>query len=62
MKEIDIINLLKKRLKNGTNQKILAKELGVSESYLSDILNGRRSIEKLALTKLGFEIDYKKVK
>lgn len=62
MKEKDIIEILRKRLKNGVNQKILAKELDISESYLSDILKGRRSIEKLALTKLGFEIDYKKVK
>lgn len=62
MKEADIIEILRKRLKNGVNQKALAKELGISEAYLSDILNGRRSVEKLAVTKLGFEIVFKKVK
>lgn len=44
---------LKKRLKN-KSQKDLAKELGISTSYLHDILHGRRSIDKVA-EKLGYK-------
>jgi transcriptional regulator with XRE-family HTH domain len=52
---------LKKRLKSKT-QKELAKELNISPAYLNDILNGRRSIDSLAISKLGYEIQYKKIK
>lgn len=52
---------LKKRLK-GKTQKELAKELNISPAYLNDILNGRRSIEPLAISKLGYEVQYKKIK
>lgn len=37
------------------SQKALAKELGISESYLSDILNGRRCISEEVAKRLGYE-------
>jgi transcriptional regulator with XRE-family HTH domain len=37
------------------SQKALAKELGISEPYLSDFLNGRRDAGPAILKALGFD-------
>lgn len=49
----DIIKELQRRLKN-KSQKELAKELGISQPYLHDILKGKRGVDKIA-EKLGFQ-------
>lgn len=52
--------LLKMRKKQGS-QTALAHHLGISNSYLSDVLAARRKPGKLILDKLGFErvsVDY----
>jgi len=36
-------------------QKILARKLGVSETYLSDVINGRRDPADRLLSALGME-------
>ena len=37
------------------SQRALAKELGVSEAYLSDVINGRRDPGRKILKALGLE-------
>ncbi len=62
MKETKLLELLRKRAKNAKTQVELAKELGVTSGFLSDVLSGKKSIGVLIPKKLGYEIDYKKVK
>lgn len=52
-----------KRLKT-MSQKSLANELGVSEAYLSDVINGRRDAGDKLLKPLGIErvVTYKRRK
>ncbi len=38
-----------------TSQRLVAKELGISPAYLSDILNGHREISAQVAEKLGYE-------
>jgi|HubBroStandDraft_1064217.scaffolds.fasta_scaffold52220_3 plasmid maintenance system antidote protein VapI len=42
--------------------KRLAKHLDISEQYLSDILNERRSVSELVAIKMGFKAVWVKVK
>jgi len=60
MTEKQIVEMLKSRIKYGTNQAKLAKELGVSRAFLSDVLAGKRSIGAKIPKKLGFILDYRK--
>jgi transcriptional regulator with XRE-family HTH domain len=55
------INLMRKRLEKMT-QSELASELGISVSYLSDILNDRRDPGPRVLEALGVEkvVSYRK--
>jgi len=52
MKVIDAIYKEAKRLGSG---KKLAKVLDISEQYLSDILNQRRSVSEVVASKMGFK-------
>jgi transcriptional regulator with XRE-family HTH domain len=62
MSEIELIKELNKRLKDKTRKEV-AKELGISQSYLNDIIKGYRNIQRIA-GKLGFEAvtTYKRIK
>ena len=48
------------RIKYGTTQKDLAKELGISQGYLSDVKAGKRGIGSQIVRALGFEVVYVK--
>ena len=54
MENLTPLELLKTRLK-GRTQSALAKELGVSPAYLSDILRGKRDPGPQVLGALGLE-------
>jgi len=62
MKQKDLIEIIKKRIKYGVSQGYVAKQLGVSNGYLSDVLNGKRGIGEKIPKALGYEIDYRKIK
>jgi len=51
-------------LRQGSTQRALAREIGISEAYLSDILSQRREAGKQVLEYLGLErrVTYRKVK
>ncbi len=56
---VDVPNLaieeLKRRVKEkGNKQKPVARDLDISTTYLSDILNGNRHLSENVLAKLGF--------
>ena len=48
------------RIKYGTTKKDLAKELGISQGYLSDVKAGKRGIGSQIVRALGFEVVYVK--
>ena len=52
---------LRQWAKQRGSQRALARELGVSEAYLSDIINGRRDPGRKILKALGLErvVDYR---
>lgn len=56
-KESEIRQILKNRIKYGVTQKQLASELGISESYFCDFLQGRRGIGEKIPAALGFKIE-----
>jgi transcriptional regulator with XRE-family HTH domain len=51
---MDLIDLLWSESRKRT-QKDVAKDLGISPQYLSDILKGRREISAEVARRLGFE-------
>lgn len=51
----EFIEYLKSRVAEHGTQRKYAESLGVSEAYLSDILNGRREPGKRLLDAVGFE-------
>lgn len=56
------ITVKKRLIELGLTQRQLAKDVGVNENYLTDILKGRRSGEKykdLIIEKLGLEPERK---
>jgi transcriptional regulator with XRE-family HTH domain len=59
-----LIVKLKDMAESAGSQLALAKQLGISTSYLSDVLNGRQEPSKALLVPLGFErvTFYRKVK
>ena len=57
-----LIEIIKSRIKYGVSQGYIAKQLGVSTGYLSDVLNGKRGIGEKIPKALGYEIDYKRIK
>ena len=48
-----LLNILRKRT-NGKTQREVAEELGISPTYLCDILSGKRNISNNLAKKLGF--------
>jgi transcriptional regulator with XRE-family HTH domain len=48
------IEKLKEMIKEKGNQKDVAKELDISQAYLSDILKGNRIVSQSVAKKLGF--------
>lgn len=46
---------LRRKASEAGGQKILAQKLGVSEAYLSDVINGRREPADKLLSALGME-------
>lgn len=53
--EKEIAGLLRKLVKRMGSQTAVAKHYGITNSYLSDILNGRRKPARIILEQLGFE-------
>lgn len=60
----EIAKSLRDRINYQKTQRDLAKDLGVSESYLSDFLSGNRGAGPTILKALGFSLTqfYKKAK
>jgi DNA-binding transcriptional regulator YdaS (Cro superfamily) len=52
---IDPLKAIKRLIDKAGSQKAAAKELGISEPHLCDILNGRRSVSGELAKSLGFE-------
>lgn len=52
---MDIITEIRRAATKAGTQKALAARLGVSESYIADILNGRKDPGESVLEPLGFE-------
>lgn len=59
LSEKEVRSLIKGKIRFGKDQKQLAKDLGVGESYLSDVLNGKKGLGPKILKKLKLEIVYK---
>lgn len=51
----EIAELVKTKIGPKKTQRVLAEELGISEAYLSDFLNGRRNAGPLILKGLGYD-------
>ena len=62
MTEKQLIELLKSRIKYNKTQIELAKELGVSRSFLSEVLAGKKSIGVMIPAKMGYKIEYVETK
>ena len=64
MKHTTIPQKLRQWAKQRGSQRTLARELGVSEAYLSDVINGRRDPGRKLLKALGLErvVDYRPTK
>lgn len=60
MNSQDVVELLRKQLGWGTNQLAMAKKIGISPSYLSEILHCKNPICQEMLDYLGLEVFYKK--
>ncbi len=58
-----LIALLKQQAKDAGSQKQLAFKWGISQQYLSDVMDGRRMPGKKILDALGYEpvVVYKKI-
>ena len=55
MRKHDFLALLRRRVQDAGSQSALAKELGISDSYLSDVLTQRREPGEAMLTPMGIE-------
>ena len=55
MNDTKVIDALYKAAERLGSGKKLAKQLDISEQYLSDILNQRRSVSELVASKMGFK-------
>jgi transcriptional regulator with XRE-family HTH domain len=55
MKKLIPLDMIRGRLESGKTQAEVAKELGVSTPYLSDILKGKRDCGPKVLRALGLE-------
>ena len=53
MTKSEFMLFLHDKIREAGDQKTLAKQLGVSQSHLSDVLNGRREPADKILTGLG---------
>lgn len=52
----DVVKLLERLCQKLGSQKALAEKLGVSPSYISDVLSGRRDISESLARKLGLKV------
>lgn len=61
--EARVLNMVRIGIQVAGSQKAYAKRVGLSESYLSDVLNGRRDISPRILKHLGLErvVYYKRI-
>lgn len=53
MKELDPLATLKTFVAGHPNQRTAAAALGITQSYLSDLVNGRRDLSDQLLAQLG---------
>jgi len=56
--DADILELVRRAVRQAGNQRALADELAISPAYLSDILNGRRRPSATFLAKFGYQRAY----
>jgi transcriptional regulator with XRE-family HTH domain len=52
---MDVIAAIRRSAKEAGTQKALAERLGISESYLADVLGGRKDPGEAILEPLGLE-------
>jgi plasmid maintenance system antidote protein VapI len=50
-----VLQFIQRRVKEHGSQRAYAKHLGVSQAYLSDVINGRRDISKEMAQLLGYK-------
>lgn len=55
MKVVDPVAVLKQFVLTHPNQRAAAAALGISQAYLSDLLNARRDLSDTVLTKLNLK-------
>jgi len=61
MEDSGVIELLRKRVE-GSSQKELAEDIGVSQQYINDLIHGRRTPSDKILKYLGLKREIVKVK
>jgi transcriptional regulator with XRE-family HTH domain len=61
LRDEDLITVLKIQITLNVNQKQLAKEIGISPAYLSDLLNGKRGFSDKILKYLKVEKVYRRL-
>lgn len=57
MEMSDVLTLLQRKIENAETQAAVAKEIGVSPQYLSDVMNGYRTPSDKILDYLGLKWD-----
>lgn len=57
MRHLQFIDMLRSQVR-GSSLTAVAYELGVSKSYLSDVLSGKRGIGEKLLSATGYRMDY----
>ena len=55
MTKAEVIELLQKQIARAGSQNAYAREIGVSQPYLNDVMNGRREPGPAILRALGLE-------
>jgi plasmid maintenance system antidote protein VapI len=60
--EDELLDYLRREIKFGTNVSDLAKQLNVSRSYMSEVLNKKRGIGDAIIAALGMEKCFRKIK
>ncbi len=57
MRHTQFVDMLRSQVKTSSCTAV-AKELGVSQSYLSEVLSGKRGVGEKLLSATGYRMDY----
>lgn len=52
----EMLAIIRQKAEDYGTQRVLARELGISAMYLSDILNGHREVSDAVAKKLGYTL------